>query len=157
MSTSRLRRRFAAALAAIAGGTALAASLSGGEALKDRQTHMKALGAAAKALGEQFQSGAPDPVVVRLQAGKIAAAADALPTWFPRGSGPETGLKTRALPLIWSDPADFAAGAKHFQLAVAALNTAAAAGDMAAVGAQMRPVGGACKGCHDKFRGPEKS
>ena len=134
---------------------ALAAGLSGADALKDRQTHMKALGAAGKALSDQLRSGNPDPTIVKLQAGKIAAAARELPTWFPAGSGPETKAKTRALPLIWSDSAGFAASAQHLRDAADKLDAAAAGGNMAAVGPAFAAAGHACGDCHDKFRAKE--
>jgi cytochrome c556 len=145
------------ALATLLAGAALAASLSGAEAAKARMDHMKALGAASKALGDQMRSGAPDPAVVKAQAAKIAAAADAIPTWFPAGSGPESGAKTHARPIVWSDPADFTAARNKLVAAAADLDRAAAAGDMAAVGAALHPVGAACKGCHDKFKVPDKT
>jgi cytochrome c556 len=136
---------------------AFAAALSGADAAKDREAHMKALGGSAKALGDQLKSGTPDAAVVKTEAAKIAQLATAMPTWFPKGSGPESGAKTRALPLIWTDAAGFAAAQQSFAAETAKLNAAAASGDMAAVGGQMRPVFGACKGCHDKYRGPEVS
>jgi cytochrome c556 len=151
------RALIAGAFAALVASAALAAGLTGADAAKDRQTHMKALGAAAKALGEQLHSGAPDKAVVQVQTAKILAAANGMPDWFPHGSGGESGVKTRTLPLIWSDSADFSAAQKRFAVAAEALNAAALSGDMAAVGAHVGPVGGACKGCHDKFREPEKS
>lgn len=155
----RLNGRLAglAAVAALVAGTALAAGLSGADAAKARGEHMKALSAAVKALGDQMKSGAPDKAVVKSEAAKIAAAADALPTWFPPGSGPETGAKTRALPIVWRDLADFTADGKKLVAAVATLNAAAAAGDLAGVTAAIHPALAACKGCHDKFRAPEKT
>ncbi len=147
-------RALGAALA-LCSTVALAAGLSGADALKDRQSHMKALGAAGKALSDQMRSGKPDPAIVKLQADKIAAAARDLPTWFPAGSGPETKLKTRALPLIWTDGAGFAAAAQHFRDAADKLDAAAASGDMATVGPALGAAGRACSGCHDKFRAKE--
>jgi cytochrome c556 len=153
--TFKSRTAFAAVLFVMAAGVAVAAGVSGADAAKAREDHMKALGGAAKALGDQLRSGAPDPAVVKVQAAKIAALANEMPTWFPRGSGPESGARTRALPAIWTDAAGFSAVQHGFAAEAVKLNAAAAAGDMAGVGAQMRNVGGACKTCHDKFRGPE--
>jgi cytochrome c556 len=113
---------------------------------------MKGLGAASKALFEQLKGGAPDKAVVKTQADKIAAAARTLPTWFPAGSGHEAGVKTGALPVIWSDPKGFAAAAQRLQETSARLAAAADVGDMAQVGHAAGEVGGACKGCHDKYR-----
>jgi cytochrome c556 len=144
------------AVAMLFAGAAVATGLSGAEAAKARMGHMKALGAAAKALVDQMHSGAPDAALVKVEAAKIAAAAQAIPTWFPPGSGPESGAKTHARPMVWSDPAAFTAARDKLVLAAGALDTAAAAGDLAGVSAAMHPVGAACKGCHDKFKVPDK-
>ena len=109
-----------------------------------------------EALGDQIKSGAPDKAIVKAEAAKIAAAAQAIPTWFPPGSGPESGAKTQARPIVWTDPADFTARRDKLAAAVATLNTAAAAGDMAGVTVAFHPTLAACKGCHDKFKAPDK-
>lgn len=144
-----------AGAAALFATASLAAGLSGAEAVKDRIEHMKGLGGAAKALGDQLRSGSPDPAVVRTQTAKIVTASQAIPGWFPHGSGPEAGVKTRALPVIWNDSAGFAAAQKAFAAQAAKLNAAASGGDMAATGSETKALFGACKGCHDKYRGPE--
>lgn len=146
-----------AAAAVVISGAALAAGLSGPAALKDRQVHMKALGAATKAIGDQFHAASPDPAVIKAEAAKIDAAAQLLPTWFPAGSGPTTGLKTEALPLIWTDPAGFAAKAHALTVAAKAFDEAAQSGQAAAIGAAGHDLGAACKGCHDTYRAKEKS
>ena len=116
---------------------------------------MKALGGAAKALNDQLKSGAPDAAIVKAQTARMAQLAHALPTWFPKGSGPESGAKTRALPIIWTDGPGFSLVQQHLAAEADKLAAAGASGDMSAVGAQFRVVFGACKSCHDKYRGPE--
>ena len=76
----------------------------------------------------------------------------ALPTWFPRGSGVEARPMSEAKAAIWTDAAGFSAAATAARTEVAKLNVVAASGDLDAVKAQIRPTGGACKGCHDKYR-----
>lgn len=150
-------RRFAiAAVACIYSGMAIAGGLAGAAAIKDRQAHMKALGASTKAIGEQFRSGAPDPTVIKREAAKIDVAAQQLPTWFPAGSGPSAGVKTEALPLIWADPTGFAAKAHALALAARAFHAAADSGNSAAIGAAGHDLGAACKGCHETYRVKEK-
>jgi cytochrome c556 len=80
-----------------------------------------------------------------------ALAAD-LPGWFPKGSGPEAGVKTAAKADIWTDAEGFAAVATKLQAETARLADVAAAGDMDAIKAQVRATSGACKTCHDKYR-----
>ena len=151
------RRSVGAAAAVLFAGAALAAGLSGPAAVKDRQTHMKAMGAATKAIGDQFHSGAPNPAVIKAEAAKIDASAQQLPTWFPAGSGPEAGVKTGALPLIWTDAAGFAAKAHALAVAAKDFHAAAQAGNSATIGAAGHDLGLACKGCHDTYRAKEKS
>ena len=146
----------AAPLALLLAAGGAAAALSGADAAKERIAHMKGMGAAAKVLTEELKSGAPDAAIVKVQTAKIAASAKALPTWFPAGSGPESGVKTRALPLIWSQPSQFAAKAQALAAAADKLNAVAQAGDMAGVGPATSQVGAACKSCHEVFQAKEK-
>ncbi len=149
-------RSVAVATALIFVGTAsLGAGLSAADSVKARQQHFKELGGAAKAIGEQFKSGAPDPAIVKAQAAKLSQLAATLPTWFPAGSGPAAGVKTRALPLIWSDASGFSTAAQNLATETSKLNGLAASGNLAGAGAQMQAVGAACGGCHKKYRGPE--
>jgi len=149
-------RHFAwAAAALMIAAVATAAGVTGADAIKARQTHMKALGASAKAIFQQTHAATPDMAVVKAEAAKIDAAAKALPTWFPAGSG--AGAKTEALPLIWTDPKGFAAKQHVLALAAAKLNAVAQAGDAAGVGPAAHDVGAACKGCHETYKEKDKT
>lgn len=123
-----------------------------GHAVAVRHANYHQLGGAFKALNDELKKDTPDKAVVSANAQKMAALADQLPTWFPKGSGPESGAKTGAKPNIWTDPAGFAAAARMLQVETAKLQQVAMTGDMAAVRAQVRATGGACKNCHDKYR-----
>lgn len=151
----KIRSVAATAVFVFAATACLGAGLSAADAVKMRQQHFKEQGGAAKALGDQFKSGAPDAVIVKAQAAKLSQLAAALPTWFPAGSGPEAGVKTRALPLIWSDAPGFSAAAQNLASEASKLNALAASGNLAGAGPQMQAVGAACGGCHKKYRGPE--
>jgi cytochrome c556 len=149
-----MRHRIAAtALILLVAGSAVAAS--GASAIKDRQQHMKAMGAAFKMIGEQVHSGKPDLAVVKVQAAKVDAGAKDLPRWFPAGSG--AGAKTEALPLIWTDAAGFAAKQRTLAEAAARLDAVAGAGDSAAIGPAAKAVRDACKGCHDTYKAKDKT
>jgi cytochrome c556 len=154
--TNGLLRTLLTAGAVFSAGAVIAAGLSGADALKDRQAHMKEMGKAAKAIGEALKSGAADPAVIKPNADKILAGSKTLPTWFPKGSGEETGVKTRALPVIWTEPQDFQAKAHDFAVAAGNLDAVAASGDMAKVGPAMKAVGQSCHACHEKFQAKEK-
>jgi len=137
-------------------GAAVAVALTGADAAKDRITHMKGMGAAAKAIGDQLKSGAPDPAIVKLNAAKIATSAPQIPTWFPAGSGVEAYPKSEALAVVWSNPTGFTTKQHALVEAADKLNAVAQAGDMSALGPVMQGVGAACKGCHQTFKAKDK-
>ena len=151
-----LLRTLMTAAAVLSAGAVVAAGLSGADALKDRQAHMKEMGKASKAIGESLKAGSADPAVIKPNADKIYASSKTLPTWFPKGSGPETGVKTKALPVIWTEPQEFQAKAHDLQVAAASLDAVAASGDMAKVGPAAKAVGQACHACHEKFQTKDK-
>jgi len=84
-------------------------------------------------------------------------AAQMTPAAFPPGSGPESGIETRALPKIWETFADFTAKSDALQAAAAnLLQVAQGGGDAAAIGAAAGQVGQACQACHDTYRAPKE-
>jgi len=145
----------AAAVAILATGAALAQSKAAAS-VQARQASFKQLGGAFKAINDELKKDAPDPTVLRANSARMNTLAGQLPTWFPKGSGAEAGVKTGARPEIWSDPKGFAEAAKAVQAQTGRLAQLGAGDDIAAFKAQVRPVGGACKGCHDKYRIEEK-
>ena len=76
--------------------------------------------------------------------------------WFPRGTGPETGVRTRAKPEIWSNPSGFRLAGAALLVAARELSAAAQSGDVARIRAALPGVTRACGGCHDSFRAPER-
>lgn len=121
-----------------------------------RHANFQKLGAAFKGLNDELRKGSPDKAVVAANAKTMNTLVAALPTWFPRGSGVEARPMSEAKANIWTDAAGFTAAATAARMEVAKLNAAAAAGDLDAVKAQVRPTGGSCKGCHDKYRQEKK-
>lgn len=143
-------------------GTALAAdpppapTTPGGKALVARQAHFKEQNATFKAINDETRKDAPDKAAIAASAAKLKALAVDLPTWFPKGSGPETGLPTAAKPEIWTDADGFAAAAAKLQDETAKLAAVSTGGDMDAIKAQVRATAAACKTCHDKYRTPDQ-
>jgi cytochrome c556 len=125
----------------------------GGKAVVARQAHYRELNAAFKAVNDQLKADAPDKAVLAASAAKMKALGADLPSWFPKGSGPEAGVKTAAKAEIWTDAEGFAAAATRLETETAKLSDLATAGDLDAIKAQARATGGACKACHDKYRG----
>ena len=64
--------------------------------------------------------------------------------------------KTDAKAAVWSDWAKFEKATQDLIDESAKLASVAQGGDMAAIGGQMKKVGGTCKGCHEDFRKPKE-
>ncbi len=124
------------------------------ELQKVRHEHYKELGDAFKAVRDASKAATPDFAALEKAADIVNKASIDQQQWFPKGTGPEAG-KTRALPEIWSKPDEFTAAQKMFSERTPKLLAAAKSKDVDAVTAAFKDVGGACKNCHDTFRGPE--
>ena len=124
------------------------------ETQKARHEHYEKLGKAFKAVRDQTSTDAPDFAALVQSAEVVNEASINQQQWFPKGTGPEAG-KTRALPEIWTKPADFEAAQKMFSDRAPKLLAAAKAKDIDGVKAAFKDLGGACKNCHDGFRAPE--
>jgi len=134
----------------IAGGVCAATLME--NAVSARQDHFKKLGQDFKTVKDQLSAGAPDIGAIRSSAADIKALSVGLPSWFPAGSGPDSGAKTRASADIWTNAPDFAAKVKAFQIEAAKLQQASASGDVEAVQTEFKATGAACGACHQKYR-----
>ena len=145
------------ACALAAGGTALAQDASpGAKAVLARQAHYKELQKTLGGMVGELRKDAPDKALVAADAAAAKGLIQQLPTWFPKGSGPEAGVKTAAKAEIWTDAAGFAAAVGKLQGETAKLQEVATAGDLDVIKAQVRATGAACKNCHDQYRQPEQ-
>jgi cytochrome c556 len=155
MSLSQFTRR-ATSFAAAAVITCVAAyAATPLEMQKARHDHFHELGDAFKAIRDESKGSSPDFAKMTKAAEVVNKASDNQIQWFTKGTGTEAG-KTRALPEIWSKPADFEAAMKKFSDATPALLAAAKSQDIDAVNKAFKEAGGACKNCHDTFRSPEE-
>lgn len=111
-----------------------------------RQTLMKEMGGAAKALGDMaggktaFDAAAAEAAKATL----ISHAADVGAKFEKNPTDPGSEAK----PEVWTNWEDFLAKAKGLGDAAAALDVASAE----SIGAGMPAVGGACKACHSNYR-----
>ena len=144
----------AAATAAIVT-VASAQAPSPAQTIQMRQANYKQMGAAMKGLSDELRSATPAIAAVRRHAQLFATHAPQLLRWFPAGTGPESGIRTRAKAEIWSDPEGFRRAGAGLLLASRDLSAAARGGDVAAIRAAFRALGRACAGCHDPYRAPE--
>jgi cytochrome c556 len=122
------------------------------EQVKAREAQFKKMGKAFKTISDQLKASEPDLAAIQAAAASVPVESAGLADWFPAGSGPESGVKTDALPAIWEQPDLFAEKIADFRAASDALATTAQGGDIAAIGAAFGTTGGTCKSCHEKFR-----
>jgi cytochrome c556 len=124
-------------------------------AIKSRKGNYKEIGGAFKTINDEIKTGAPNIDTIQPLSKDILKRAALQMNFFPAGSGPESGEKTRAKAEIWSDRDTFTQLHKDFIDAAQQLDAAITAGDIASLGAKQKAVGGTCKSCHDRFREPE--
>jgi len=122
---------------------------------KLRHDNFEAMGRAMKGTFDEFKKPTPSVAVIQANAKVLAGAAIKVKGYFPKGTGPESGQKTEALPAIWERPADFTAAADRLVNATKAFQLAAATGDLTKIQPAAGAVGGSCKNCHDSFRKPK--
>lgn len=145
-----------AAVAALAlPATAMVALAAGPHpAFKARHDNFEAMGKAMKGSFDEMKKPAPNMTIFKANANVLASSAAKVSKYFPKGTGPEAGVKTEALPAIWEKPVEFKAAADRLVGAAKGYQAAAATGDLAKIQPALGAVGGSCKGCHDNFRKP---
>ena len=144
-------------LAACGGGSDNAVALTAEQeamrqTVESRQANFKDIGAAFKAIGDELKAERPESTTAIFSIRSVSGFAPQVKDWFPEGSGPQDGLKTKAKSAIWDDPAAFEKAYLEFEAAAAELGDAGRASDGELIKKNFMKVGGTCKGCHDQFR-----
>ena len=124
--------------------------------IKPRQDKLRDMGGALKAINDEIKKGRLDwdnTILPNVQT--IKERSGYLLKWFPKGSGPEGGVKTYALPGIWQKNDDFTKLGKAMQAEPLKLDQVAATRNGDALKAQVLATGKACKACHDNYRSPD--
>ncbi|MFY9350259.1 MAG: cytochrome c [Sphingobium sp.] len=146
MNIYKTTRRIALPLAVLTLTGALAAAPTDPKAT--RQASFKKMGAAMKVMKEQLAGGSPAKPAMLAAAQTVAATARQQGALFPAGSG----AGTDALPTIWTQKATFDAQMAKLVAESGKLVTVVNGGNVDAIGAQFKVVGGTCAGCHKQFR-----
>jgi cytochrome c556 len=133
---------------ALSGALIGSVALAQGDPIAARKDNRKQAGAQMKAIKGIVEAKGDAKAVVPAAA-KLKELQLAFPALFPEGS--DKG-DTKALPVIWTDKAGFAAADKAAETAIDALVVAAGSGDLAKIGEAFGNAGKACGACHDKFR-----
>ncbi|MHA7898876.1 MAG: c-type cytochrome [Henriciella sp.] len=135
-----------------AGSEVLANGLTVKAQIEARQDGYKTLGRNFKTINDQLKTDAPDLAAIQGAAATMVEASANMADWYPEGTGPESGVETEALAVIWEEPEDFATKISDFDGALASLNTTTASADFEAIAAAVKATGATCGACHDKFR-----
>lgn len=146
MNIYQTTRRIALPLAVLTLAGALAAAPADPKAT--RQASFKKMGAAMKVMKEQLAGGSPARPAMLAAAQTVAATARQQGALFPAGSG----AGTDALPAIWTQKASFDAQMAKLVAESGKLVAVVNGGNVDAVSAQFKVVGGTCAGCHKQFR-----
>lgn len=150
MSLSKRTLAFSAGFSIVLAG-AWGAGLAADNPAHQRHEAMETVQESFKPLRAIAVKEAPfDAAVVKKNATTILEKLKEAHGLFPEGSG---GGDSRAKPEIWTDRAGFDQAMKDAQAAATAM---AAVTEEAAFVPAMKSLGGACKGCHDKYRLPKQ-
>ncbi|MCX7283598.1 MAG: cytochrome c [Novosphingobium sp.] len=122
------------------------------DSIASRIAGYRDLGAAFKSVNDSLRAPSPDTGKLKAAAQTIRASAAHQYKWFPRGTGPEAGVKTAAKAAIWTNSAEFKKAQDAFAAKAIAFEGVAASGDEAAIRSASRVLGATCKSCHDQFR-----
>lgn len=120
--------------------------------IKQREKNFKKIGKNFKTINDSIKAGnatSEESLAAITTLGKLAPRVG---SWFPEGTGPDSGVETAAKAAIWTDTQDFSTKVTDFQAAIAALVLAGETGDAAAVTAAFGVAGGTCKACHDVYK-----
>ena len=129
-----------------------ATAANAAESIRARQSHYKDIGRAMKGINDELKKDAPDVAAIQAHAATIDRFAPQIQGWFPDGTGASAGVKTAAREEIWSKPDVFRSAAERLAAEAARFHVTTQSGDLAAIRAGVRDLGGACKNCHDSFR-----
>jgi len=151
-----LFRRLAGAAFVLSIASSLQAAPSNKDLIKSRQDNLRDMGGALKAIDDELKKRSQDwDNTILPNAQTLKDRSSYLLNWFPKGSGPESGVKTYALPSVWQKADDFTRLGKTMQGEVAKLAQVAASKDAGALKTQVFALGKACKACHDDYRSPD--
>ena len=122
------------------------------DAVKSRIAEFRELGAVNKNVTDELKSSTPQPMILQISARQIVGLSRDQYEWFPRGTGPESGVKTRAKPEIWTNAVAFKKAQDMFAIQAIAFQKATTTGNADQMRAASRSMGDACSGCHRQFR-----
>ena len=137
------------ALSAI--GIAQTVNLSGDAAVRERRAEFGEMLELSRTVDREAESTHPNYTIMEPASLKLLEHSRAIPTWFPAGSGTESGARTNAMPEIWSDWSGFRRMAANAASASQSLNTAVKSRNVDAVRNAEHDLAVSCRACHHAY------
>jgi cytochrome c556 len=120
-----------------------------------RKDHFHQIGSSFKAVMDETHASNPNWQTIRSNAQMLTQLTSEISTWFPAGSGPESGAKTHAKAEIWTKNSDFQQDARLAHAAAQDLLKASGGSDVSVVITSAKALGQRCGACHADFRAKE--
>ena len=139
-------------IAVIALGTGPVLAAGAADLVRARVNGFRELGASFKSVNDELRGGKPQPIMLQLAVRQIRTVATQQYAWFPAGSGPQAGVKTKARPEIWTKAPAFKAAQDAYARQATAFSAAVASNDIAKIRAATKSLGATCAACHKQFR-----
>ncbi|MGE3476742.1 MAG: cytochrome c [Rhodospirillaceae bacterium] len=137
-------------------GAAAAQQKAPADVIKARHEQMKALGADFKTINDALKTDAPAVAAIAAAGKHMAETIKGLNALYPAGTGPDSGVKTRALPEIWLQNAAFKSAADASEAESVKFAVTATVGNVEAIKTGFKALTDSCVACHNKFRAPEE-
>jgi cytochrome c556 len=150
--TGKALRSFVAGAALIAVGAVPVLAAGAADIIRTRHDGYRELGASFKNVNDELRGAKPQMIVLQLSARQIKNVSTQQYGWFPAGSGPQSGIKTKARTEIWTQTAAFKTAQDNFARQATGFNAAVASKDVAKIRAATKTLGAACAACHKQFR-----
>jgi cytochrome c556 len=122
------------------------------QVMRERHEKFEHMGEVFEKIDREIKRESPDIKLIQRHSAQIDEWARDQIHWFPKGSGPESGIKTEAKPEIWSMPDEFGALQNAFGVEAGMLKRVAIKGDPAGLVAQIEATGAVCSKCHETYR-----
>ena len=123
--------------------------------IKSRQEKLRDMGSALKQIDDELKRSPDWENVIQPNVQILHERSPYLLKWFPKGSGPEAGAKTYALPAIWQKGEHFTKVGRAMVAESAKLHQVFTKKDPQEMRAQVIALGKSCKSCHDDYRSPD--
>ena len=120
--------------------------------IQSRIEGFKDIGATMRQIRTQVESGDFNPESLKEQTKRLAASAKLIDSWFPEGSGSESGVFTDALDYIWQNPEKFTELKQELVERTTDFEHFAAQEEWASMESNLEPLLDTCANCHGSFR-----